>query len=107
VFDDQGQRSFRKALEEQAMVTPARSGTQVAAAISLNQICQAGPEGDWGTQTGAPEAAGRVESRRAWLHVLYGQHTQAVLSAAGDEGPECHRARRCMTKVLAHLARFQ
>jgi hypothetical protein len=43
--------------KKQAVATPARSGTQVTAVISLNQICQAATERDWGTQTGAPKTS--------------------------------------------------
>lgn len=54
------------------MASPVDSGTQVTAAISLNQICQAASGKGLGERKPVrPRLAQRVKSRRALLHVLY------------------------------------
>jgi hypothetical protein len=87
--------------KKQAVATPARSGTQVTAVISLNQICQAATERDWGTQTGAP----RTSTTRPKPTRL----AACTVSRASRTVQEQHcqpRVTECMTagpaEVLAH-----
>jgi hypothetical protein len=72
--------------EKQAVATPARSGTQVTAVISLNQTARPRRKGIGERKLVLPGLAQRVQSRRALLHALYPEHPEQCKSNTASRG---------------------